>query len=262
MLAGGWVYVAALAASFLIATLASPAGVSGAVLLLPFQVGVLGTPSPSVTPTNLLYNVVATPGALFRYWRQGQTGGRLTRTLLIGTVPGVVVGSIIRVELVPGPRVFDAVIAFVLIPLGSWLVIRGGDMPNGRGRVAVPEPWLVLIAAIVGCVGGIYGIGGGSILAPILISFGRSPREVAPATLAATLVTSIAGVATFLILSTHSDGSIAPDWGVGLALGVGGLIGGYTGARLQPHLPEVTIRRLLGVLVLAIGIRYAVRAVL
>ena len=30
MLAGGWVYVAALAASFLIATLASPAGVSGA----------------------------------------------------------------------------------------------------------------------------------------------------------------------------------------------------------------------------------------
>ena len=103
MLAGDWVYVAALAASFLIATLASPVGVSGAVLLLPFQVGV-GTPSPSVTPTNLLYNVVATPGALFRYWRQGQTGGRLTRALLLGTVPGVVVGSIIRVEFVPGPR--------------------------------------------------------------------------------------------------------------------------------------------------------------
>jgi hypothetical protein len=31
------------------------------VLLLPFQVSVLGTPSPAVTPTNLLYNVVATP---------------------------------------------------------------------------------------------------------------------------------------------------------------------------------------------------------
>ena len=65
-------HVAALAASFTVATVASPAGVSCAVLLLPFQVGVLGTPSPSVTPTNLLYNVVATPGALYRYWRQGQ----------------------------------------------------------------------------------------------------------------------------------------------------------------------------------------------
>ena len=63
MLSGPWVYVVALGASFAIATLASPAGVSGAVLLLPFQVDVLGTPSPAVTPTNLLYNVVATPGA-------------------------------------------------------------------------------------------------------------------------------------------------------------------------------------------------------
>jgi uncharacterized membrane protein YfcA len=120
---------------------------------------------------------------------------------------------------------------------------------------------LVLTAVVVGCVGGIYGIGGGSILAPLLISFGRSPREVAPATLAATFVTSIAGIATFLVLSTRNNGSIAPDWGVGIALGVGGLIGGYTGARLQPCLPESAIRRLLGLLVLAIGIRYGVRAI-
>ena len=94
-------YVAALAASFTVATVASPAGVSGAVLLLPFQVGVLGTPSPSVTPTNLLYNVVATPGALYRYRRQGQTGGRLTRLLVLGTLPGVIAGSVIRVESFP-----------------------------------------------------------------------------------------------------------------------------------------------------------------
>jgi uncharacterized membrane protein YfcA len=74
----------ALAAAFVIAVLATPAGISGAVLLLPFQVSVLGTPSPAVTPTNLLYNVVATPGALYRYWRQGQTGGRLALVLIAG----------------------------------------------------------------------------------------------------------------------------------------------------------------------------------
>ena len=72
MLGSGWVEVVALAAAFVIAVLATPAGISGAVLLLPFQVSVLGTPSPAVTPTNLLYNVIATPGALYRYWRQGQ----------------------------------------------------------------------------------------------------------------------------------------------------------------------------------------------
>jgi uncharacterized membrane protein YfcA len=104
MLGAGWTEVAALVAAFVIAVVASPAGISGAVLLLPFQVGVLGTPSPAVTPTNLLYNVVATPGAIYRYRRQGQTGGRLTRVLVAGTLPGVVAGSIIRVELLPGQR--------------------------------------------------------------------------------------------------------------------------------------------------------------
>ena len=74
MLGAGWTEVVALVAAYVIAVLATPAGISGAVLLLPFQVSVLGTPSPAVTPTNLLYNIVATPGGLYRYWRQGQTG--------------------------------------------------------------------------------------------------------------------------------------------------------------------------------------------
>ena len=101
MLGTGWTEIVALAAAYIIAVLATPAGISGAVLLLPFQVSVLGTPSPAVSPTNLLYNVVATPGALYRYWRQGQTGGRLALVLIAGTVPGVITGSVIRVELLP-----------------------------------------------------------------------------------------------------------------------------------------------------------------
>jgi uncharacterized protein len=265
VLGAGWTELAALAAAFVIAVVATPAGVSGAVLLLPFQVGVLGTPSPAVTPTNLLYNVVAAPGALYRYRRQGQTGGRLALVLIAGTLPGVVAGSVIRVELLPGARVFDLVVAGVLVPLGLWLALTRpgfpGDtrFPAGAGdrrMRAIPVPALVLLAAVVGCVGGIYGIGGGSILAPVLIGSGRPPSEVAPAALASTFVTSVAGVITFTVLSAHAQGPVAPDWPTGIALGVGGLGGAYLGARLQPRLPEALIRRLVGVLVLAIGARY------
>jgi uncharacterized membrane protein YfcA len=113
-----------------------------------------------------------------------------------------------------------------------------------------------VVAAIVGCVGGIYGIGGGSILAPILVRSHRDPAEVAPATLASTFVTSVAGVITFLLLATQKHGPIAPDWTLGLCLGAGGLIGSYTGARLQPQLPRTLIRNVLGVLVSVIGLRY------
>jgi uncharacterized protein len=258
MLGAGWTEVVALAAACGIAVLATPAGVSGAVLLLPFQVSVLGTPSPAVTPTNLLYNVVATPGALYRYWRQGQTGGRLALALIAGTLPGVIAGSIIRVELLPSARVFDLVVAAVLLPLGTWLTLTRPAQKTSEAEPArtVPTPVLVLLAAVVGCVGGIYGIGGGSILAPILIGTGRPPRDVAPAALASTFVTSVAGVVTFLILSVNHHGSVAPDWPTGIALGLGGLAGAYTGARIQRRLPDTLIRHLIGVLVIAIGARY------
>jgi uncharacterized protein len=258
VLGQGWTEIAALIAAYVIAVFTTPAGISGAVLLLPFQVSVLGTPSPTVTPTNLLYNVVATPGALYRYWRQKQTGGRLALVLITGTLPGVIAGSVIRVELLPGPRVFDLVIATVMIPLGTWLALTRPPGPDNPARPArtIPAPILIILAAAVGCVGGIYGIGGGVILAPILIGSGQHASEVAPAALASTFVTSVAGVLTFTILSLHHPGSVAPDWPTGIALGIGGLAGGYTGARIQSRLPDALIRRLVGVLVVAIGIFY------
>ena len=280
VLGTGWTEAVALAAAFGIALLATPAGISGAVLLLPFQVSVLGTPSPAVTPTNLLYNVVATPGALYRYWRQGQAGGTLAWLLIAGTLPGVVAGSVIRVELLPSPQVFDLVVAAVLLPLGSWLALTRPVPAGGaaRGAAAAPRaarpvtrqaaPWrprpgrrlprpvLIAAAAAVGCVGGIYGIGGGSILAPALIGTGRPPSEVAPAALASTFVTSVAGVVTFTVLSLHHSGPVAPDWPTGIALGAGGLAGSYAGARIQSRLPDGLIRRLVGILVVAIACRY------
>ena len=253
---GAALYLAGFGAALGIATIASPAGVSGAVLLLPFQVSVLGTPSPAVTPTNLLYNVIATPGALYRYWRQGQTGGRLTPVLLLGTIPGVIAGSVIRVLVLPGPHAFEIVIAVVLIPLGLWLAMHVPADGESTWR-PLSAPTIVATALVVGAVGGIYGIGGGSILAPVLIGAGRSPREVAPATLLSTLVTSLVGVATFVLLSTEHHGRITPDWGIGIAIGLGGLIGSYLGALIQPRLPEQFIRRVLGLLVATIGARYA-----
>jgi len=44
----------------------------------------------------------------------------------------------------------------------------------------IASPVLAVLAAVVGCAGGIYGIGSGSILAPVLIGSGRPAAEVAP----------------------------------------------------------------------------------
>jgi uncharacterized protein len=243
--------------ALLISVITTPAGVSGAVFLLPVQVSVLSVPSPSVTPTNLLYNVLAIPGALVRFGREGRLGGRLTRLLVAGTVPGAVIGAVIRVELLPGPDVFLVVVGAVLVPLGALLLMRRPSA-RPRQRVDLGEARLVAFSLAVGIVGGIYGIGGGSILAPALVSLGLSVRAIAPAALASTFLTSVVGIATYGILSLRAAGDVAPDWILGLFLGAGGLIGGYIGASLQSRVPERALRRALGLLALALGIRYLI----
>jgi uncharacterized membrane protein YfcA len=57
-----WEWPAGALCALVLALMTTPAGVSGAVLLLPVQLSVLHVPSPAVTPTKLLFNVAAVPG--------------------------------------------------------------------------------------------------------------------------------------------------------------------------------------------------------
>jgi uncharacterized protein len=243
--------------AFVLALVATPAGVSGAVLLLPIQLSLLGVPSPSVTPTNLLYNVTATPGALMRFGQEGRLRMPLTGLLVAGTLPGVVAGAILRVEVLSSARATMFIAGGVLLPLGLWLALGGQRLPRrvpARSQRARRVIWTM--ALIVGVVGGLYGIGGGSLLAPVLLLAGYSAYDVAPATLTSTLLTSFVGVAVYVLLQLVHGGDVAPQWALAAWVGAGGFAGSYLGARLQRHLPEAAIRRLLGTLACVVAARY------
>jgi uncharacterized membrane protein YfcA len=113
-----------------------------------------------------------------------------------------------------------------------------------------------VLALLVGVVGGIYGIGGGSILGPILVGTGMSVATVAPAALASTFVTSLVGGITYSLLAVVTDGAVAPDWVLGVACGAGGLAGGYLVARFQPRMPEAVLQLLLGGLAVGLAVAY------
>jgi len=252
--------LAGFAAGLVIAMVTAPIGVSGAVFLLPVQLSVLHVPNPAVTPTNLLFNVVAGPGALLRYARAGQLGGRLARQMVAGTVPGVVLGALIRVFLLPGAQLFRLVAAAVLLPLGVWLCQRTLAPPVAARRAESRGRTVTALAMGTGVIGGIYGIGGGSILGPVLVGRGQPVAVVAPAALASTFAASLVGAVTYAVLATTTTGDIAPNWPLGLLSGLGGLLGGYLGARLQPRLPETALRLLLGSTAIAVGILYLAQA--
>ena len=169
----------------------------------------------------------------------------------------MIAGAILRVEVFTGQRSFELIAGLVLLPLGLWLLLGAQTLAHPRPaptRGDRQATWL--LALVVGTIGGLYGIGGGSILAPILIALGYSVYEVAPASLAATFLTSAAGIGTYQVLQVLHGGNIAPQWILGAWLGAGGFAGSYCGARLQTHLPERNLRRLLGTIACLVAARY------
>jgi uncharacterized membrane protein YfcA len=65
----------------------------------------------------------------------------------------------------------------------------------------------------------------------------------------------------YAALQLVHGGNIAPEWGLGIAIGVGGFAGSYLGARLQSRLPEASLRRLLGVIACIVAARYTQTAI-
>ncbi|MCK4985727.1 MAG: sulfite exporter TauE/SafE family protein, partial [Desulfobacterales bacterium] len=294
--------------AFFVSLLVSSAGVSGAFLLLPFQVSVLGFTSPAVSPTNLFYNIVAIPGGVYRFIREKRMAWPLAWVIIIGTLPGIFIGAVLRILYLPDPKNFKFFAGCVLLYIGLRLLhsmIKKNNLTiekakaveerfytgkNKKGIVsasgATPMPavktvefslkrysysfygeifafntiGLLGLSFLVGIVGGTYGIGGGAIIAPFLVAFfGLPVYTIAGATLMATFVTSIAGVAFYASIApffAHTGLVIAPDWTLGALFGAGGFLGIYCGARLQKYLPAKIIKIILILTMTFIAIRY------
>jgi len=266
------------AVAFVVAFFATPAGISGAFLLMPFQMSVLGYVTPGVAPTNLIYNILGVPGGVVRYLREGRMVWPLAWIIAVGTLPGVGIGAVVRQRYLLDPRYCKLFVGCVLLYLGVKLLIdtfrlRSGSRPAAgaavenmratlrrvefdfQGKTYSFKPaTLSMVALIVGIIGGIYGVGGGAIIAPFAMTIlGLPAYAVAGAALFGTLLTSIAGVGFFEALGTR------PDWTLGLLFGLGGLFGSYFGARVQKYLPERWIRLFLGLLVTGLALNYVTR---
>ncbi|MCK9240803.1 sulfite exporter TauE/SafE family protein, partial [Desulfocurvus sp.] len=104
--------------AFVISFFTSMGGVSGAFLLLPFQMSFLGYVNPSVSATNQLFNVVAIPSGVYRYCKEGRMLWPLTWIVVLGTLPGVFIGAYVRTSWLPDPRHFKMFAAAVLLYIG------------------------------------------------------------------------------------------------------------------------------------------------
>jgi uncharacterized membrane protein YfcA len=281
--------VVPLAVAFIVSFFTSMGGVSGAFLLLPFQVSFLGYTAPSVSATNHVFNIVAIPSGVYRYIREGRMLWPLTWSVIIGTLPGVFIGAWIRIVYLPNPKSFKLFVGLVLFYIGWRLLLdvvkrveknqnEGSSFSTAsshsvrvieatlqkikfeynRDTFSFSPPIVYVICFLVGIAGGIYGIGGGSIVAPFFVAIiGLPVYTVAGAALMGTFVTSIAGVLFYHVLAQfYPQLSVVPDWRLGVLFGFGGLLGMYLGARTQKYVPARIIKGMLCASVLFVAGRY------
>lgn len=275
--------------AFVVSFFTSMGGVSGAFLLLPFQVSFLGYTAPSVSATNQVFNIVAIPSGVYRFIKEGRMVWPLTRAVIIGTLPGVFIGAWVRIEYLPDPKHFKAFVGCILFYIGIRLVQdvmkkkRAAGEKNSHseksdtfavsitrnsfkkvefifdGNTFNYKPSIVFsLCFLVGIAGGIYGIGGGSIVAPFFVAIlGLPVHAVAGAALMGTFITSIAGVVFYQVLALfYTEISVAPDWVLGFLFGLGGVAGIYLGARCQKYVPARIIKLILCLCVLVVAVRY------
>ena len=274
--------------AFVVSFFTSMGGVSGAFLLLPFQVSFLGYTAPSVSATNHVFNIVAIPSGVYRYLKEGRMLWPLTWTVIIGTLPGVFIGAWVRIVYLPDPAHFKLFVGFVLLYIGWRLFLdaaKGKNKIQRKNSSGTPNasrvfvslssirrvvfeydqetfqfspPLVYIICFLVGIAGGIYGIGGGSIVAPFFVAIvGLPVYTIAGAALMGTFVTSVAGVIFYHFLAGfYPDMSVSPDWWLGFLFGAGGILGMYLGARTQKFVPARIIKGILTGCILFVGLKY------
>jgi len=114
----------------------SMGGVSGAFLLLPFQMSVLHYTAPSVSATNLVFNIVAIPSGVYRFIRDGRMAWPLTWVVVLGTLPGVFIGYFLRVMYFPDPKTFKLFAGCVLLYIGVRLLFDlSGKQTEQKNRM-------------------------------------------------------------------------------------------------------------------------------
>jgi len=107
---------------------------------------------------------------------------------------------------------------------------------------------ILLIGLVVGAFSGVVGIGGGILFVPALIALLGMDQLKAQGT---SLGALLAPVGVFAFYEYYRKGNA--DLRVALLLAAGFLVGGYFGAVGAHHIPEVWLRRIFALTLIAVG---------
>ncbi len=262
-------------------------GIGGGFLMTPLLI-FIGIPSAVAVASVTGHIAASSASGAISYWRRKAIDMPLALMLLgggiLGTAGGVWLFTLLRsldqlditiglsyvalLSIVGGLMINESVRAIVRQQKGRPAIPRRGGahtwvhglplkfrFKRSKMYVSLIPVWG--IGLIIGFVGAIMGIGGGFILVPMLIYFLRVPTATVIGTsMVLTLITMASATVMHAVTNPLVDAVLA------LILMVGGVIGAQFGARAGQNMRGERLRLLLGVLVFAVGLRFAFQLVL
>ena len=197
--------------------------------------------------TNIAISAASAASGGYRHAREGRVDRRVVLWMTPPSIAGAVLGALLT-DVLP-TELLLAAIASILAWNGVDLLVR-----PIRGREAA-EPKLtpaVIFGFVIGVLGGAVGVILGTLRMPALLrGVGLSARRAVGTNLVIGFALGAVAFATHAVL-----GNV--EWDL-LAAGIAGALpGGWFGARLTGRIPEETLRRAIGVALIAIAVAFAV----
>lgn len=262
-------------------------GIGGGFLMTPLLIFTGISPAVAVATVASHVSASSFSGAL-TYWRKRAIDPALAFWLLCGGITGTALGvALFTLLRTIGQLDLVVSISYVILltAVGSLMFWEGaravwrsrGGAPatprrpgshswvHGlplkirfkRSKIYVSVLPVIGIGLLIGFIGAVMGIGGGFLLVPLLIYVLRVPTSTVIGTsMVLTLVTMASATVMHAVTNHLVDAVLA------LILMIGGVTGAQFGARAGQRIAGERLRLLLGLLVLAVGIRFAVDMVL
>ncbi len=234
-------------AGFVIAATVGLTGMGGGSFTVPVLV-LAGIPATEAVGTAMIYAAVLRLVAAPFYVVRGQIHGRYLGLLLIGAVPGLMVGTWV-LHILHNPSWKPAVLLLVgvMLALSSALTfaprLRKPHFAKQKGK------WLPLLALPIGMETGFSSAGAGALGTILLLNFSEmSAPQVVGTDLLFGIVLAVVGSAFHL-----SWGSV--DSATLVRLLAGGLPGVFVGCSLARRVPAGKLRAAVAVIAIALGLQ-------
>lgn len=238
--------------SFVFSFLFALGGVGSAIILVPIMF-TLGVPLNTAKPTGLFINTVSLIGATYSNIKNKRLDVKLGIPIIVSSLlvapMGAYSSTFIKQEIV-----LYVFIAFLLFSGLILLFFRASKFSH-HYREDRPYIPLILIGILAGYLSGLLGVGGGSLISPLMIMLGFNPKKVAVITAFVVPFSSVTGFITYLFMG-HVDILLI------IAVGIAAYAGGYLGTHfMHLKLKPGTVKVFLGIVVLGLAIKLLLQLV-